>query len=316
VQKQNILIIDDEPAITQSLRRSLRENFDVFTANTVSQALEILKLHEIAVIITDQRMPDMQGVDFLQLARQVQPYSLSILLSGYSDVQALVAALNISTVRGFIPKPWDNQVLLEKIKSAAKEYQAVIQNPLLLQSTTAAVAELQQQVDDLKHLVDVLTLGPENKPVTAQAASEPADKADHETQAIQNLYAPNTGVTNRITGLFLLRETHPEKFQELENQYMICLDQAFEQKVYKIKYQISNTLQNMANELGILGAGPRDVIEIHNFAIRTLFEKYTLPRRQVYLEEGRLTVLELMGDLAMYYRSIYFKQSRDAENRI
>jgi hypothetical protein len=70
-------------------------------------------------------------------------------------------------------------------------------------------------------------------------------------------------------------------------------------------------LQNIADELGLLRAGPRDIIEIHNFAIRALFEKYNLPRRQVYLEEGRLLLLEMMGDLVKYYRINFFRQIRD-----
>lgn len=204
------LIIDDEPAITQSLRRSLRENFEVFTANTVTQAMEILLQHEIAVIITDQRMPDMQGIDFLQSVCMVQPNNLSILISGYSDVQALVAALNISTVREFIPKPWDNQVLLEKVDAAAKEYRAVIKNPQLLQASTAAVTELQQQVNALKHLIETVTLGSNKEFSSAITDEKHHTEMEHETRSMQNMFASSTGVSAHLLGLLLLREANPE----------------------------------------------------------------------------------------------------------
>jgi response regulator RpfG family c-di-GMP phosphodiesterase len=218
MEKQNILIIDDEPAITQSLRRSLRDNFEVFTANTVTQAMEILQQHEIAVIITDQRMPDMQGVDFLKSAHLVQPNSLSLLLSGYSDIQALVAALNVSTVRGFIPKPWDNQELLQKIDDTVKEYRAVIKNPQMLKESTAAVAELQAQVDDLKHMIDTITLGSDPQKPSADAANKQQADMDSENRSIESIYATSTGVSARLLGLLHLREANPAKFEELKER--------------------------------------------------------------------------------------------------
>lgn len=304
MDKQNLLIVDDEPAITQSLKRSLRENFSVFTANTVSEALDILRNHEIAVILTDQRMPDMNGVEFLQAARQVQPNSLSVMISGYSDVPALVAALNISTVRGFISKPWDNQELIKKLEETAREYQVYFKDPQLLQTATSqAVDEMQQQINNLKRLVEALSLGIDAARVTPTEEEQLAKENEREAAALQNLYpAQASGVSSRMLGLLPLHEANPHKFSELKQQYMLCLEHAFEQRVYRVKHPISTVLKAISTELGFMRSGPRDVIELHSQSLRAIYEQYPLPRRQVYLEEGRLLVLELMGDLVQFYR--------------
>jgi YesN/AraC family two-component response regulator len=294
MDKAKILIVDDEPAITQSLKRSLRDTYDVFTANTVSQALEILAEHQVAVILTDQRMPDMQGVDFLKAARVVQPGSLSLLLSGYSDVQALITALNLTTVRGFIGKPWDNQDLQEKVASTVKEYRAVFNQPQILEDSQQNLEGLKEQLAYFQSLVQTLT----------HPESESAALLPHSDTQIESLYAPPpVEISARLLGQSSLREANPDKFQDLQLQYAACLDQAFDQRVYRINYQISNNLKNLAADLCLLRAGPRDVVAIHNTALQAAFEKYKLPRRQVYVEEGRLLLLELMGSLVHAYRS-------------
>lgn len=295
MEKAKILIVDDEPAITQSLKRSLRDTYDVYIANTVSAALEILAEHQVAVILTDQRMPDMQGVDFLKAARVIRPESLSLLLSGYTDVQALITALNLTTVRGFIGKPWDNKALLDQVETAVKEYRAIINQPQLLRASQENLEDMQGQLEYFQNLVQSLTRR------SPDSVSSEVEK-DHILEA---LYTPApVEVSARLLGHTTLREAYPEKFQELVQQYAACLDQAFDQRVYQINYQISNNLKTLASALSLLRAGPRDVVDVHNTAIQAAFQKYKLPRRQVYFEEGRLLLLELMGNLAQAYRSL------------
>ena len=294
MEKAKILIVDDEPAITQSLKRSLRDTYEVFTANTVSQALQILAENQVAVILTDQRMPDMQGVDFLKAARALQPGSLSLLLSGYSDVQALITALNLTTVRGFIGKPWDNHDLQDKVASTVKEYRAVFNQPQMLQDSQESLEDLKMQLAYFQNLVQTLT----------RPESDGAGVVSEDAPVLEALYTPPpVEISARLLGQGSLREANPDKFQEFRQQYGACLEQAFDQRVYRITYQISNNLKNLAIDLCLLRAGPRDVVDIHHSAIQDIFEKYQLPRRQVYVEEGRLLLLELMGSLVHAYRS-------------
>jgi PAS domain S-box-containing protein len=112
--KPALLIVDDEVAITRSLARSLRADFTVHTATSGDEALALLRSTPVAVILTDQRMPGMSGVELLEQARQIRPETIGLLLSGYSDSPALVAAINLG-VRGFIAKPWNTDDLRARL---------------------------------------------------------------------------------------------------------------------------------------------------------------------------------------------------------
>jgi response regulator RpfG family c-di-GMP phosphodiesterase len=120
--KPTLLIVDDEESITRSLARSLKDQFTVLTANSGEDALRIVERTEPSVILADQRMPGMSGVELLERVREIRPNSVAILISGYSDVLAFTAAINLSNVRGFIPKPWDLEALRTKLEEAVFQY--------------------------------------------------------------------------------------------------------------------------------------------------------------------------------------------------
>ena len=120
--KMSLLIVDDEEAITASLARSLRHEYTIYTANSGAQALEILAHEQICMILTDQRMPGISGVELLEQARKLSPHSLGLLISGYSDPDALLKAINLGTVQGFIQKPWNIQDLRLRLAELAEHY--------------------------------------------------------------------------------------------------------------------------------------------------------------------------------------------------
>jgi response regulator RpfG family c-di-GMP phosphodiesterase/PAS domain-containing protein len=111
----NILIVDDEENVITSLERILRGKFNVFIAKSGDEALETLKNNPIEIILTDQRMPGLTGLDLLRRAQKTNPDVVGILISGYSDPNVLVDALNLGNVRGFINKPWDYEDLLHRL---------------------------------------------------------------------------------------------------------------------------------------------------------------------------------------------------------
>ncbi|NMG44816.1 response regulator [Aromatoleum toluvorans] len=102
-----VLCVDDEPGIVRSLQWLLQKQFEVFTATSGAEALELVKQHDFDVIISDQRMPGMTGVEVLREVRQLSPRTMRILLTGYSDMQAIVRSVNESEVFRFINKPWN-----------------------------------------------------------------------------------------------------------------------------------------------------------------------------------------------------------------
>ncbi|HEX5689375.1 MAG TPA: response regulator, partial [Roseiflexaceae bacterium] len=120
-----ILLVDDEEPTLETLNRALSDLFSITTATSCEQALDILARKEIAVIITDQRMPGLSGVQLLERARHIQPETLGILCSAYPDVSALSEALNLGTVRGFIAKPWRAAELRRRVSEVVRQYRPI-----------------------------------------------------------------------------------------------------------------------------------------------------------------------------------------------
>jgi PAS domain S-box-containing protein len=124
--RPTILIVDDEESVTRSLARSLKDRFTVLTATSGEGALKIVERSDPLVVLTDQRMPGMSGVELLEHIRTIKPNTVGILISGYSDVIALTAAINLTTVHGFIPKPWDLDSLRRKLDDAVVQYREMV----------------------------------------------------------------------------------------------------------------------------------------------------------------------------------------------
>ena len=111
--KEMILAVDDEIANLQKLQRTFINRYTVLSANTGIEALDLVRRNpEIAVIIADQRMPDMTGVDFLRQTLDLLPHAVRIILTGYTDVDVLMEAINSCGVYRYIVKPWDPPDLL------------------------------------------------------------------------------------------------------------------------------------------------------------------------------------------------------------
>jgi YesN/AraC family two-component response regulator len=306
MSKLSILIVDDEANVTQSLARNLRDQFEVFTANSGLEALEILSQHDIAIILADQRMPGMEGVELLKAAQKISPESRSIIISGYSDIAALVTALNISSIRGYLSKPWDMQELREKLDNAAFEYTAIFHDASVVNNSADFIAELQGQIEDLKRLIETIQLEEDGTLEEQESRRKRALQHEQETLTFEQLYkAQNTQVSRQSFGLLRLQESTPEDFTSIVTKYCELLEKAFEQRVYKISHKISSELRNLAEELGYLRAGPRDVIEIHNKALQLLAENQSSAKHQVFHEEGKLLVLELMGYLVLFYQRYF-----------
>jgi serine/threonine protein kinase len=118
VRKTSILVVDDEERILNGLKSLFRMRYHVFTTTNPNQALDFIKRHKINVIISDQRMPIMLGVDFLRQAREISPNTVRILLTGYSDLASIVGSINDGEVYRFISKPWNNQELQQTVAEA------------------------------------------------------------------------------------------------------------------------------------------------------------------------------------------------------
>lgn len=120
--KPIVLLVDDEPDILQSLKRLLRHDFEIFTAKSGEEALQILQEEPIHVVMTDQRMPQMTGSQLLTEIRHTDPDPIRIVFTGYADLKSMVQAVNSGQLFRYITKPWDPDKLIETLHEAASAF--------------------------------------------------------------------------------------------------------------------------------------------------------------------------------------------------
>ena len=117
-QKHVLLLVDDEPSILSALRRTLRSgDYLIVTANDAAEALDALARHDVGVIVTDNRMPGVSGIELLRQVKQRYPHIIRIMLSGYADFTSLSSAINSGEIFRFLSKPWED----EQLKTAVRD---------------------------------------------------------------------------------------------------------------------------------------------------------------------------------------------------
>jgi len=146
-----ILIVDDEPANLRALERLFRQEYEVLTASSAAEALELLNHHHVALLITDQRMPAVTGIELLKKTMSIRPQMVRIILTGYTDVEALVEAINCGAVYRYVTKPWGNEDLRVTVKRALEHFETNKKRHEL-QLTNERLISLLHQIRDLANL--------------------------------------------------------------------------------------------------------------------------------------------------------------------
>jgi response regulator RpfG family c-di-GMP phosphodiesterase len=158
--KPTLLLIDDEERILRSLRMLFFTGYEVHTTTDPQEAIRILREKQVHVIVSDQRMPLMQGSELLRTAREVSPATMRILLTGYSDMEASIASVNEGEVFRYLVKPW----IGEEVKQVVAEAAAIAEASFAVQHQPVAVAAM----PDKKPRVLIM----DNDEATAQAVHE------------------------------------------------------------------------------------------------------------------------------------------------
>ena len=148
LEKTFILCVDDEGGVLRSLERIFLDNdYEIFTATSAEEGLSILENNgPFQVVISDYRMPFMDGVEFLKEVYRRWPDTVRIVLSGYADTAAIVSAINEGRIYKFIPKPWDDKELRVTVANAVERYALQKRNRELLAELSRANDELEQKV--------------------------------------------------------------------------------------------------------------------------------------------------------------------------
>lgn len=141
--KIRILYVDDEENNLQAFKATFRRDYKIFLAINAREARAILKENEIDIIVTDQRMPEETGVEFLESIIPKYPQPIRILLTGYTDIQAVIDAINKGQVYHYLTKPWEEDYLRTVIKNAFEVYSLRKENERL----TKALIKSNEQLE-------------------------------------------------------------------------------------------------------------------------------------------------------------------------
>jgi response regulator RpfG family c-di-GMP phosphodiesterase len=148
-KKYNLLYVDDEESNLRIFKTAFRRHYKVFTAITAEEGIRILTTEEIHLIVTDQRMPQMTGVEFLAKILPDYPDAVRMILTGFSDVQAIIEAINSGRVYRYITKPWNKDDLKDILDEALTSFEKE-------RNKRTVIAVLEQQKNQLSNEVDKL----------------------------------------------------------------------------------------------------------------------------------------------------------------
>ncbi len=273
VEHVKVLLIEDNETDTVLIREILAEaegaTFDLEWADRLSTGLERLAAGGVDVILLDFGLPDSQGLETLSRVHAQAPEVPIVVLTGLAD----------------------EMLGVEAVRRGAQDYLAKGQvDGNLLGRTIRYAIERQQLLAELER--------------ARQQERREREQRERELRSLEQLSSPpSTTVTAQLFGVAPLRESVPEVFDELVQTYGDLMDLALEQRAYRVEHNISERLRSLAERVGFLGAGPRDVVEVHSNALKRKTREAAPAKAQAYVEEGRLMVLELMGYLVSYYRN-------------
>ena len=145
-QAHTILAVDDVPINLRMLERLLRKHFRVLTAGSAEEALQILEREKVSLILTDQRMPGMQGTELLRKSQALHPDMVRMVVTATNDSETFIDAIKNSGAIRVISKPWDPDKVLQAIMDALARYERLLENK-------EAISRLKQANEDLNKVV-------------------------------------------------------------------------------------------------------------------------------------------------------------------
>src|SRR3984893_10959140 len=127
VSKHCLLVVDDEPDVCDSVHDLLRREFRVLKARSAAEGYKLMESNEVHIIMTDQRMPQVTGVELLSKIRLGHPKAVRMLFTGYADLDSIVLAINQGHIFQFLKKPWQPEELESEVREAGLEYNRLVE---------------------------------------------------------------------------------------------------------------------------------------------------------------------------------------------
>lgn len=312
----NVLLIDDDPTALELVEALLADSkpatdakaelFRVVHVERLSLGLDALAnssqltqpgstnqtgIHQTGthqtgtnqIVLLDLNLPDSQGIATLEKMRLAHPTTPTIVLTGMDDEVVAVQAIE-SGAQGFLQKDNLDANLLAYALLLALDRQRQLSASSSDETTEAAI-----QPD----------------PSSGNAKQNEIESFERLAYSVR----PAT-VTSSLFESGLIKDTVPEIWRGLVDTYIQILELVLEQKMFRVEHSISYRLRALAEQLGFLKAGARDIVELHTLALKKKSETESAIKTKVYADEGRLIVLELMGYLATYYRKYFIGLSK------
>jgi response regulator RpfG family c-di-GMP phosphodiesterase len=167
-----LLVVDDEPNVCESVHDLLRREFRVLKAHSADEGYRVMLEEEVHIVMSDQRMPQITGVELLTKVKARHPHAIRMLFTGFADLESVIAAINQGHIYQFMKKPWQPEELLTAVRQAALEYDRLEIVALEREHLQEEVMELKQRVSNLETEVRRLQPGPALRAGSPQPAGE------------------------------------------------------------------------------------------------------------------------------------------------
>ena len=155
-RSHTLLVIDDEMDVCDSVHDLLRRDFRVLKARGAEEGLKLMQENEVHIIMTDQRMPKVTGVEFLTSVLRGQPQAIRMLFTGYADIESIIQAINQGHIYKFLKKPWQPDELEQAVRDAAAEYDRIVAQTERMESLHRELLQLRDRVAVLEQEVSRL----------------------------------------------------------------------------------------------------------------------------------------------------------------
>jgi DNA-binding response OmpR family regulator len=286
-----ILLVEDSQAHAELVQQILDERdgsqlaspaLDVAHVGRLADALDRLDAGGVDIVLLDLHLPDSEGLDTFLTVRSRASAVPIVVLSALDDEELAARAVREGAQDYLVKGDMVFGLVARSVRYAVERKRAEAQ----LLAAEAARAEAEAALQHAR--------------VTEQQRRQ---RQRRELQSLDRLADPGAAtVTAQAFGIEPLSATLPETFRDLVGRYASLLELALDQRAYKVDHRLSDALRSLADEIGFLKAGPRDVIELHTAALRAKIADVPAQRSQAYADEARVMVLELMGYLVAYYR--------------
>lgn len=225
----SLLVVDDEPYILTALATFLHSEFDVLTADSVEAAQRLFGEREIDIVLTDQKMPRMSGVQLLEWVRQHSPRTIRLMMTGFADLEEAVEAINKGQVFRYLFKPWKAEELLEVLRSAAHTFVLERDNRHLLLELQQLNDQLREMNAELEHRVAERThalqeayqeLEQKNKMLEKLALTDPLTNLPNR-RAMDRLAERELRRRDRVPGPLSILLIDVDHFKSINERYLL-----------------------------------------------------------------------------------------------